>query len=509
MRVKNALLNYSTGVGVSLISIILNFISRTVFVNFLGIEYLGINGLMMNVISMLSFAELGIGTAITFSLYKPIADNDIHKISLLMRFYRKTYHIIGVTVFVIGLVLMLFIDKIIKGSADIENLKIIFLIYLFNTSVSYFMTYKVTLVTASQKAYSLATTNLIFNIIIVTSQITIMIITQNFIFYLLSNLLIMILKTIYINFKVTNMYPYLKNKLKDKLDREEINKISSNVKAMIYHKIGDYCINGTDNIIISAFVSINAVGIYSNYAMVITSVNALIVIFFDSISSSMGNLIATETDEKKLDVFKIVNFIGFWIFGIVSVSFYSLLNPLIELWLGEKYLISQDILLIVILNFYLTGMRVPVGMVKSTAGLYQVDKFSPIYQSVINLVLSIIFVQKMGLMGVFLGTLISSIAIPCWQRPFLLYKYLFKTSSRQYFKDYFKYLLTVVGGTIITSFVINKPFFESVILNFIFGILICLLLPNLIFILIFHKSSEFNEILCIVKRLLYRRQRSE
>ena len=270
----------------------------------------------------------------------------------------------------------------------------------------------------------------------------------------------------------------------------------------MFHKVGDYCINGTDNIIISTFISVSMVGIYSNYFMIITMVNGIIVMLFNSMTASMGNLIVRESNARKIEIFSLINFIGFWIFGFATICFYNLLNPFIELWLGEKFLISHNILVIVLLNYYLTGMRVPVATLKSAAGLYDEDKFTPIIQAVVNLGVSIVLVQRWGLAGVFMGTLVSSIILPCWQRPYIVCKYALNTSSKDYFVKYFKYLSMVIVLTIGISFICHKFLLDTTIFNFILRMILCILVPNTLFILIFRKTSDFKEIVNIINNVL-------
>lgn len=502
MRIKNSLRNFGSGLAINLITNLLAFFSRAIFISVLGKSYLGVNGLLTNVLSMLSLAELGIGTAINFSLYKPVAEGDTKKIELLMGFYKKVYRWIGLLVFCVGLILMMFLNVIIKDPGDVKNIKLIFFIYLVNTSYSYLMSYKNTLLSANQKDYLLTSINIIFSIVTTVTQIVVLLIAKNYIMYLLTNMLMLFIQRLYINNRITKMYPMLKGKSSEKLPEEDLKAIIKNVKAVMFHKIGDYCINGTDNIVISAFISVNMVGLYSNYSMIITMVNGIIVMFFNSLTASLGNLIATECDEKKIEVFKIINFIAFWLFGFATICFYNLLNPFIELWLGTEYLISSSILIIVLLNYYLTGMRVPIYAVKAAAGIYDEDKYTPIIQSIVNLVLSIILVQSLGLAGVFMGTLVSSIVLPCWQRPYIVCKYALKTSSKGYFIKYVQYLITIIVVTLIISKILNVFFLEGKVINFIVKMLICAVIPNLAFLLLFRKTKEFQLVLSIADRVL-------
>ena len=502
MRIKNSLMNFSSGIFLNLISTILTFVSRTIFIQVLGKQYLGVNGLFTNILSMLSLAELGVGTAINFSLYQPIANNDNKKIKILMQFYKKAYRAIGCSVFIIGIFIMLFLNVFIKDSEGIQNLRLIFLIFLINTVSSYFITYKTTLLNAYQKGYKLTKVNAIASFLGTVAQLLVLIITNNYLAYLITNMLGLLITRIYVNVKVTKMYPILSEKETEKLPKEDLSKIITNIKAMMFHKIGDYCINGTDNIVISTFISLSTVGIYSNYGMIITMVNGIIVMFFNSMTASLGNMIVTESKEKSKEVFEVTNFIAFWVFGFASICFYNLLTPFIQLWIGKDYLIEQSVVLIVIINYFLTGMRVPVGTIKSAAGLYDQDKYTPLIQSAVNLCVSIVLAKKVGLIGVFIGTLTSSLVLPCWQRPMIVYKYIFKSSSKEYFKKYFGYIISVFGsGVLVTSFI--KLFIGNVtIISFILMIIICLVVPNFIFLLIYRNSNEFKYILNIFMSML-------
>ena len=502
MRIENSLKNFGSGLAINLVSSLLMFFSRTVFINVLGTSYLGVNGLLTNVLSMLSLAELGVGTAINFSLYKPVAEGHNEKITLLMNFYKRIYRWIGLLVFCVGLILMMFLNVIIKNPGDVSNLKLIFFIYLVNTAYSYLMSYKNTLLSANQKDYLLASANIIFNIITIVTQILVLIMSKNYIMYLLTNMLMLFIQRLYINNKITKMYPLLKENMTGKLPKEDLKVIIKNVKAVMFHKIGDYCINGTDNIIISAFISVSIVGLYSNYLMIITMVNGIIVMFFNSMTASFGNLIATESNKKKIEIFEVINFIGFWLFGFATICFYNLLNPFIELWLGKEFLISSSVLIIVLLNYYLTGMRVPIYTVKAAAGIYDEDKYTPLIQSVVNLGLSIVLVQKWGLAGVFMGTLVSSIVLPCWQRPYIVCKYALKTSSKRYFIKYAQYLITIISVNLLVSGILNTFFLAGTLINFIVRMFICTAIPNIVFLLLFRKTKEFKQILNIADRVL-------
>lgn len=502
MRIRNSIYNIIFGIGGSVVTSLLSFVSRTVFIYTIGVTYLGLNGLILNVLAMLSLTELGIGAAINYSLYKPLVENDTLKIQAIMRFYKKAYIIIGLVVFGLGLVLMLFLKYIIKDPQGIENLNLIYLIFLFNTSYTYFFTYKRTLISADQKAYLLVPFTTGFQILMVVSQIVVLILFKNFILYLLTQTLFNVVQNIVINRFIDSKYPYLRDKEVLPVPREELNTIKKNVKATFLHNIGDYAINSTDNIIISAFISIVVVGIYSNYLLIITTVNTFIMIIFNSTAASFGNLIAEDNKEKSLQMSQIFDFIGFWIFGWATICFYNLLNPFIAVWLGPNFLIEQIIISVVLANYYLTGMRLPISIVKVSAGVYTQDQYVPLIQSALNLVFSIVLVQKWGLVGVFAGTLISSVMLPCWYRPIVVYKNVFQSSAKRYFKKYLVYGLFVLCCVLLTKY-LCALFFSSYTIGSLLGrSILCLLLPNLLLVLAFYRTDEFQQLTVIFKRIL-------
>ncbi|MCB2298255.1 lipopolysaccharide biosynthesis protein [Clostridium tagluense] len=498
MRIKNSLNNIIFNLGSTFITYILSFVSRSIFIYTLGAQYLGVNGLFSNILMMLSLAELGIGTAINFSLYKPIAQKDNNKISTLMTFYRKAYSVIGCIVAVFGFILMFFLHYIIKDANTIENLRTIYLLYLFSTVSGYFLSYKTTLVSAYQKDYTLVPINVAISAITILGQIVILMITKSFIYYLFVQIIFGFIQRIIINNVITKQYKDIDFKTKEKLPQSELNVIIKNVKAMFYHKIGDYCVNGTDNIVISTFVGIKAVGFYSNYTLLITTVNAIIMIIFNSTSASFGDLIAKEKPEKRLEKFRVLNFLGFWFFGFATICFYNLLNPFITLWIGNKYILDLSIIIPVIINYYLLGMRVPLGIVKSSGGVYAQDRFVPLIQAVVNLFFSIILVKYIGLAGVFWGTVISAF-VPMIYRPYVVYKYIFETSCKKYLIQYTQYLLVVVVNIFVTSTLCKMLFLNAGWVNLIGRGFVCVVIPNLLIVVLFRKSYEFKQLISIVK----------
>lgn len=504
MRTKNSIINISFGLGSQVIITALSFFSRTVFINSLGIEYLGINGLLTNILAMLSLAEAGIGSSIIYSLYKPVAENDYKKINILMKFYRNTYIVIALIVLILGLSLMPFLNYF-TNDAKVEDINIIYLIFLLNTVLPYFYIYKNSFLNVSQKGYIVTTIYTISSVITLCIKIGILHYTQNYILYLLIDSAITLITSIFLVKKVNKMYPFLKKKVIGKLDNDTKNGITKNVKAIVIQNIGNYLVVGTDNILISSFISVSAVGIYSNYTMLIEICRNFTYQIFNNIYHSVGNLVAIEESEKIYDIYKVYNFLNFWLYSFFSICLCVLINPFITLWLGSEFLMNQYIIIILILIFYERGMRNSISTVKTTAGIFHEDRYIPLIQALINLVISIILVQFIGIVGIFIGTLISSLACPFWTTPYLVYKKVFNRRVNTYFMKYSYYLLIGIGTFLITNYFCDFILSDD-LLSLLLKMIICIIVPNIIYILLFFRTNEFKYLMRIILKLTMRMQ---
>ena len=501
MRTESSLKNMYIGIITQIIITLLGFISRKVFISGLGTEYLGINGLLTNVLSMLSLVEGGIGTSIVYNLYKPLADNDTEKVTALVQLYKKLYGILAILVAILSLMLYPFLGSLMKGGTSGKYITVVYFIFVIKNIISYLNAHKWSLINADQKGYVLARINLIFNIVTTLCRIAIIYLTKSYILYLLVELIIIIIQNIYNGNIVNTRYPYIKTKEKYKVNNDVKENMITNVKALFLHKVGTYCVYGTDNILISALISVKTVGIYSNYTMIIGQLSALISPVLNGINASVGNLVATEGKDKNYSVFKVVYLVNFWIYCVSCIFLYNLLNPFIDWWLGDGLLIDNFTLLIVLINFYISGLRTSIGIFKDKAGIFAEDKYVPLLESAINLGASLILAKYFGLAGIFLGTTISSIALPVWNQSRLVYKKLFKRPLREYFERYFLYagvtiLLAIMVTNICNIFVSEYSFLSLVIRG-----IICVTIPNIILVLIFHKTEEFKYLYNIIKKI--------
>ena len=500
-RLKNTARNIYFGYISSILSLGLGFIARTVFIHVLGTTYLGINGLFTNLLTVLSFAELGIGTAINYSLYNPVAKHDMEKIKSIMMFYKVAYMLIALVITVVGVGIIPFLDNIIKGADAIYNIKTYYMIFLFNTVSSYFVTYKFSLVNAEQKNYIYTNINTIVNIIIVIIQIIVLLVFKNFIVYLLSAAIIGLVQKIFINNYLNKMYPYLLDKPIKKLSKEELAPIKKNVAALVWHKIGEISVHQTDNIIISAFINIGMVGLISNYNLIMVSVSGFVNIIFNSATASFGNLMAVESKERQYELFKIYRFLAFWLYGFSSVAFIILMTPFIVLWIGTKMVVTAPVILLMVINYYMLGHRICINNIKSASGVFNQDKYLSLIQAMVNLVVSIVGVKLIGLPGVYVGTIMQGL-ICSIVRPIIIYKHIFNVNPINYFVDSVKFgVIVVIAGVICYLFQIYVA--SSVTIpNLLIMMAIVILVPNVLFYTFFQRREEFVSIQRLVVSII-------
>ena len=491
MRTEKSIKNSISALSLQIITIIFNFIDRTIFIKVLGLNFLGVNGLFGNLISLLSLAELGVGTAMVYSMYKPMAEENHKKIRTLMKLYARVYKIIGIVVIIIGCSLLPLLDSLMTNKPDVPYLNLYFIIFVLTSSSSYFFIYKASIFVVSQKEYIVNKNNMIFIILKFILQIIILILTGNYLIYLLVSLFTSIASNVRISYKADKNYPFIKGKEVEKLSREERKSILQNISALFLHRIGNVIVNGTDNLIISKMLGVTMVGMYSNYYLIIGAINSFTNIVYNAITASIGNLNATESKEKNYMVYKNVLFSNFWLGGFCAISLIILLNPFISLWIGKEYTLNILVVLVIVVNSYFTIIRKTTLVFRNAMGLFWKDRYKPLLESVINLVVSIFLTYKFGLIGVFLGTVVSTLTTSFWIEPWVLYKYGFNMKVRGYFKIFILYVtITIIAG--ILTWYLACLITGSSLVVFLYKIVICIIVPNLFFLICFYKKNEFK-----------------
>ncbi len=494
------------GISGQLLNTIMSFIARTVLIYVLGDVYAGIAGNFTNILMVFSLADLGIGTAIIFALYKPIALEDKEKIRALMGLYAKAYRTIGLVIIGLGLCLTPFIRALVKTDEFIPNLELIFMLYVLNTASSYFLSDKGTLITANQKNYIV--TNVVYATSIVSYglQIAILYLTKNYILSLAIQVATNMAQNIITMIIANRMYPYIKGRCKNTLSRRERRKIFNNMRALVFYRTGQVVINGTDSIVISAMVGIVENGFYSNYMLLFTTIKNILNQVFNAITASVGNLAAIESDERKYEVFNMVYFGSFWMYGFCSVCFWVLVTPFIQLWLGEGRVLSELVVLFLVLNFYLMGVRHVNNTFRDTMGVFRQGRYIPLIAAIVNIAVSCALAPSLGVLGVMIGTTVCLVGVLVWLEPIVLFKYGFKRSPALYFAKYIVYLIITAIACFATKGLCNLVFGSTVnIFTFIGRMIFCIIIPNAFFALLFHRAKEFKMLFGSIGNTLRRR----
>lgn len=502
-RVQAAKKNILFGYVGQIVTMVMAFVLRTFCIRYIIEQILGVDGTFVEVLSFLNMAELGIGTALNFSLYKPVAEGDTEKIKSYMQMYRRAYYYIAGVVGIVGLILAPFLKYLVKNPGVPEkDLVLFYLIFLFNTVSSYFVAYKYSLVNAEQKNY--IQTNIIAITKIVTSvfQIIVVAITKNYYFYLITDAVIQLIQKIFVSRYLDNMYPYLKEKNIEKLAKEDEEIVWTKTKALVFHKVGDVFRLQTDTLIISSLSEVGAalVAVVRNYNMIIVAVSSFVNIIFNSVISSFGNLIATEDRDKQYSMFKVYRFFATWVYGFSCVGFMLLLTPLVEMWTkiskGDKWtdfwILPALAVFLILTDYYFKGERIVLSNYKTAAGVFEQDKYLALIQGIVNLILSIWLVQtKLGISGIYVGTVVSGI-IANITKPVIIYKACFDKSAVSYFIDSFKYIASMAVVMGICYFIRQLVMPEPTILGFAAMVVIITVVFNGVYFLLYGRSEEFR-----------------
>lgn len=498
MRTKNSIKNTIISFLANSLTIIIGLIAQKVFISILGEEYLGINGLFTNIISMLGIVELGIGSAIIYNLYKPIAENNIPKINALMKFYKKCYNIIAIVVLFLGLSLIPFLEFFVGKVAIDINIKIVYILFIFDIVCSYVLSYKQSIINANQKNYIIKLIHIGYLIFLNLFQILILLVTKNYYLYLTIKIIMRLLENLVIAYFANHLYSYL-NTTNESLDKTTKKDIYKKVKALFFHKIGSFVVLGTDNLIISKMLGIITVGLYSNYCLIINAVQTLFGQLVYVLTFSVGNLLVENNNKKNYLVFKKLRFLNFWIATFSGTSLLVIIDSFISIWIGTQYILSIAVLITLVFNYFLTSMRSSYVIFKEAAGIYYEDRFVPLIEATLNIITSIVLCKLFGLAGVFMGTIISGLALWCYSYPKYVYKKLFNRSYLNYAKETISYILLfilIASGTYYLSSLIN---FSNIYLEFISNIAISLFIPNVILLLIFYKTDNFKYYINLLK----------
>ncbi len=504
-RTKKSMENIVFGMINRIVLMLFPFIIKTILIKELGAEYLGLNNLFTSILQVLSLSELGVGSAMVFSMYKPMAEKDTETLCALLNVYRKFYCIIGGVILLLGILIMPFLPYLISGSypSDI-NIYLLYFIYLINTVLSYFLfAYKKSLLEASQQNSYESRINTVASIIMFIFQIAVLFLTKNYYIYIiilpLSTLGINIFRNIIVNKKFPDIV------CKGSMSKDFMKTIYKKMGALIGHRIGTTIITSADSIVISAFLGLHVLAVYGNYYYILSSIIAFVTIFYTATTASIGNSLVTSNEEKNFRDFKTFTFLNNWIVGWCTVCLVCLYQPFMKIWMGEEMMFPFHMVILLAVYFY-SWLSRRIGLTyKDAAGLWEDDFWKPYVGSVVNIVTNILLVKLIGIEGVVISTIVvmALIYFP-WETKVLFTK-MFHQGARKYCIRYYLYALVTAITAAITYFITILNPFEGII-GLLISAGICLIVPNVLFFAVYFNTAEFKDGIGLTKNILSRKK---
>ncbi|MCQ2387060.1 MAG: hypothetical protein MJ066_01260 [Clostridia bacterium] len=500
-RSANSVRNIVSGFLFKFVSLIIPFIIRTIMIKKLGMDYLGLNTLFVSILQVLSLSELGFSTAVSFCMYKPVSENNLGLICALLNYIKKIYRIVGVVILCVGLILIPFLPKLINGGypSDI-NIYILYLIYLFNTVISYFLfAYQSVLLVANQRNDIDNQVSIIVSIVIYILQIVVLLVFSNYYIYIMFLPLSTICINLLRNKICKRQYPNIScSGIVDKNTKQElINKI----KALFGHKLCSIIVSSTDSIIISAYLGLTVLGTYNNYYYIMNTLMSFIMIFFSSITPSIGNSLINESVEKNNKDFNSLTFVNVWIVGWMSITLLCLYQHFMRLWVGDGLMLPTKTAVLFVIYLYSWMFKDILSTYKSAAGLWEADFAKPYVVSIVNIVLDLVLIKYIGVNGVLLATILSVPLISLPWETHVFFKCYFKKGELRYYLRLLIYtvcLLLICYFTYYCCELLPNDGYLWFILKFV----ICIFLPNAVIILLSFKTEQFKWIVCKLKMFL-------
>ena len=504
-RVDNVIKNISTGVAGKISTTLMAFISRSVFIYTLGLEYLGISGLFTNVLRMLALAELGFHAAIIYSMYKPIADNDTRKLCALNNFFQTLFRIIALIVVALGLGLIPFLPSIVRVEGDIPHITRYYVLTLLDAVVSYLFVHKASITIAHQREYEFSLYNILMPVVKCVAQVVILLVFRDYTLYLVVQILCTILSNVLRARKSEKLFPYIREK--EKLPKKDRKELFGHAKSMFLVNLSGVMLTQTDNLLISTMLSTALVGFYSNYTLILQNLNQVTNILSTALTASVGNLSVSESTQKKHATFETLDFALWWFHAFCTVTFWILAPDFFGMW-GSMVLqnlrLSNVTVLVIVLNFYLQGIQVPLTIFHNTTGLFHQTRFMYLATALLNIALSVVLGTIWGITGILLATILANVLTVTWYVPKVLYRLQFKISSRSYWNRHFSYFLLVIlcGGNLQ---LLLAPVQLGYALNLLVRGIACIVVPNGLFYLLFRNTDEYRHLAGIIREKLQKK----
>lgn len=501
-RVENSLRNVFAAWGGQAVSSISSFVVRAVFVATLAQEFVGLESLFSSLLTILTLADLGVGAAIVFSLYAPLAQGDKETVKSLMRLFRRAYFIIGIVVIAVGALLAPNVKFFVGSDAPpIPHLELYFFCFVLNTGVSYFFSYKGSLITADQKSYVVYLIQYAFQALMGVFQIAVLLITHDYLAFLACMIGSTLLQNICIAVKADRMYPYLKEKDVRPLDKGILSDIKKNIAGLIMHKVASVASTPVSNLVITNFVGLATTSLYGNYLLVVNALTRIVDKVFDSIVASVGNLGAKESEDRQYEVFQTAFFVNAVLYSTISGGLFCSFNAFISLWVGESWCFPNYLVMLIVLVFFVKGMRCAAYAFTSAYGLFWLTKWKAVLEAVSLPLLAVALAGPFGMAGVLAASVISSVLISTPYEAWAVYSHGFHRPLRNYFKRYAVYAAAGLGSIAVAFFLcelVQVPYLAAFFIKGLIGAAA----PLLTYALFFGRTREFREFKGIVVRIV-------
>ena len=507
-RTQNSVRNTAVGVALHLLTALFSFVSRTVFVRVLGVQYLGISGLFSNVLTMLALSDLGVYTVMVYSLYKPLAENDRERIAVLIRFFQRLYNVVALVVFGLGILCIPLLPYLINDSAlSYGETVTYYVLLLLNTTCSYFAISKSTLLRADQQVHIVQIVTTIGTFGLQIMQIVILLLTHQYVFFLVTQILFTVGSNVALSRIAIKKYPYIcKTTSSSQIEQKIKHDVIKNLKATILYKIGNAIMNSTDNILISVIVGTVFVGYYSNYVTIFTMVNAFVQIVIQAILPSVGNYYASSLEEKKYELFRFLQFVFYALAAFCASCYICGMNDFIRLWLGEEYLLADTFVWAIALYRFVYCAVHPLWMTRESTGIFVSTRYVMMCAAGINILLSVVLGKRMGITGIILATGISTLATIFWYEPKQLCARVFRIPQSKYWRNCLKLL---VASTIPLLVAVAMQMLQTSSIGVLFfKFLICGVVTFLSFFLIMRRSEEFARAKSLVISITYKKKKA-
>lgn len=491
-KTKNVVSNVAWGIISKGVNIVLPFITRTILIRKLGIEYAGASSLFTSLLNILSITELGIGSALVYSMYKPIAENNTEDICRLLNFYRKCYKIIGIITLAIGMVMLPFVDHLVKGEVpDGINLRILFLIYLANSVIGYFLyAYKQSLFLASQQVRVTSRINIVSTVFLNLVQLLSLLFLANYYVYVFVIPISTALNNIFTGLLSKKIFPEYVSK--GEIYDSEKQQMKERVTGLLFQKIGNVVLKSVDTIVISAFLGLNILGIYNGYFYIVTAVESFIAVVSQSLIPTVGNCVISSDVEENYQLFKRLHFVYFWMLTVCSVCMMCLFQPFMKMWQGEKNVFDLDVVCIIVIMFFLYRIIDVVYVFSDALGLWWKAKYVTILAATTNLFFNLVLVNIIGIYGIMLSTIASLVLVYYTLYTRVLFLEYFKSKEK-----WMKFLLSLILYFAIAFLIVGGAYMICSVLPFrgfallVARMLVCLTFPNLILWLLYRKDSKY------------------